>query len=88
MGAFAGLVQSWCDEGASGKNCKPVPFLVSLQWISYFVAKNPEYDPLKMTEEEFFRLLRINGQQYTTVMNANWPDLSEFKASGGKMIGW
>ena len=85
---FAGYVQTWCDEGASGKNCRPVPFSASAQWISYFVAKNPEYDPLKMTEEEFFRLLRISRQQYTTIMHADWPDLSEFRANGGKMLSW
>ena len=64
------------------------PFPVSNDWVQLFLAKDPEYDVREMTEEEFFRLLHQSRQEYTSIIGTDDPDLSEFKAAGGKMITW
>ncbi|UJO19847.1 putative feruloyl esterase [Fulvia fulva] len=79
-----GLAQTWCEDG----KCRQIPFMISAQWLQYFIAKDPDYNPLKMSEDEFFNFLRRSSQEYGSVMNADWTDLSEFKAAGGKMITW
>ncbi|KAL4860834.1 hypothetical protein BDV12DRAFT_191470 [Aspergillus spectabilis] len=57
-------------------------------WISYFVAKNLEFALDEMSEVEFFKALAVSKTDYASMLAANNPDLSEFKAQGGKMITW
>lgn len=54
-------------------------------WISYLVAKNPDFG-LDMSEKGFFRILRRSKDEYESLLAANNPDLSEFHAHGGEMI--
>jgi hypothetical protein len=86
IGAAGGLASTACDDAS--KNCKSQPFVISESWIRYFLKKDPEWDFTTMTEDEFFDLLHISRQRYTSIMGTDDPDLSAFRAAGGKMITW
>ena len=57
-------------------------------WIRYFVAKDPDFDVGNMSEDDFWWALHKSQSEFTSVIDTSDPDLSEFKAAGGKMIVW
>lgn len=65
-----------------------MPFPVSNDWAQLFLKKDPDYDVNTMTEDDFWELLHQSRQQYTSIIGTDDPDLSGFKAAGGKMITW
>lgn len=83
---FGGLAQGACDE--EQKNCKPSPFAIAESWFKYFIARDPDFDIMSMSEEQLWGYMHISRQRYDSVIGTNDPDLSEFKESGGKMISW
>ena len=85
-GVLGGLASTKCDEHA--KNCVSSPFAISESWIRYFLRKDPDYDFTTMTEDEFFGLLHISRQRYTSIMGTDDPDLSAFRSAGGKILTW
>jgi hypothetical protein len=58
------------------------------EWISLFIKKDPTYDTTKMSDAEFFSVLKASQREYDSIMGTHWPDLSEFRDAGGKMITW
>ena len=83
---FGGLLGTSCDE--KNQECKGVPFPISKDWVKLFLAKDPEYDWESMTEVDFFKFLHMSRQRYNSIVGTDDPDLSEFRAAGGKMITW
>ena len=83
---LGGLLQSACDE--EGKNCQGIPFPICKVWLQIFLARDANYDIDTMTEDDFFRFLHISRQRFASIMGSADPDLSEFRAAGGKMITW
>lgn len=83
---LGGLASTTCDD--TNKKCQSKPFSVSETWIRYFLKKDPEWDFTALTEDEFFELLHISRQRYTSIMGTDDPDLSAFRATGGKVITW
>ena len=66
----------------------PQPFVIATDFYKYFVFSNPEWD---WTTMDFDRDVAAGEAKVGTVMNAVDPDLSAFKARGGKLIlyhGW
>jgi hypothetical protein len=57
-------------------------------WLKYLVAKDPTFSSTNMTRNEFFESLHASMVDYTSMLGTNDPDLSNFKANGGKMITW
>jgi hypothetical protein len=57
-------------------------------WLKYLVAKDSSFSTGSMTQEEFFDGLRSSNVDYSGILGTNDPDLSNFKAKGGKMITW
>ncbi|KAJ5170116.1 uncharacterized protein N7500_002899 [Penicillium coprophilum] len=57
-------------------------------WIKYAVAKDPSFPLQNMTDSTFFDMLHSSIRQYDGMVGNNNPDLSKFKANGGKMITW
>lgn len=66
----------------------PLPFPISDSWVSNFLYKIANYDTSRVTYAEFERLFNASSMQYDSVMGTSNPDLSAFKANGGKMITW
>lgn len=85
-GMLGGLLQTHCDE--KNKNCKGSSFPISKDWVQLFLAKDPSYDFDTMTEDDFFGFLHQSRQQYASIIGSDDPDLSRFRAAGGKMITW
>jgi hypothetical protein len=54
------------------------------QFIKYFVTKNPSEDTLATSLDEY----AAEMEQASALLDASDPDLSDFRASGGKLILW
>ncbi|KAF2769396.1 tannase and feruloyl esterase [Teratosphaeria nubilosa] len=86
FGPLAGIAVTSCD--AENRNCKPSPFPISADYVKNFVMKDPDFDVTSMTEEDFWRVLGKSRREFGSILGTDDPDLSEFKAAGGKMISW
>ena len=64
------------------------PFAVSDFWIKLFLERNPEYDTTSITYEKFRQLFAQANAEYQSILGINNPNLSPFRAAGGKMITW
>jgi hypothetical protein len=83
---IGGLLQTTCDE--ANQNCQGVRMPIAHDWIRYFIKRDPEYDLDTMTVDDFFSIVHQSQQQYSSIISTDDPDLSEFRAAGGKMITW
>lgn len=72
----------------SNQTCTAAPVGLFSSWILYFLAKNPDYTITNMTDAEFFSYLKQSQNEYHSLLSAASPDLSEFRAAGGKLITW
>ncbi|CAI7620554.1 unnamed protein product [Penicillium viridicatum] len=57
-------------------------------WFRLFVAKDKEFNILNQTHHEYEQLFHRANQEYSGLLNANNPDLTEFKNAGGKLISY
>lgn len=60
----------------------------SVDWLKYFIAKDPDFDVNNMTNEEYFTALHQSRNEFNSIIGTSDPDLSRFKARNGKMITW
>ncbi|WP_238016056.1 tannase/feruloyl esterase family alpha/beta hydrolase [Dactylosporangium sp. AC04546] len=65
-----------------------VPFPVAADWVRYFVQRRPAFDPSTIGYAEFEQLLGESLTRYSDVIESDEPDLSAFRAAGGKMLTW
>ncbi|RAH87257.1 feruloyl esterase [Aspergillus japonicus CBS 114.51] len=56
------------------------------EWFNLFVAKNASFDSFGMSHEQYQEFFHLATQEYADALNAADPDLSAFKAAGGKLI--
>ncbi|GAA4836561.1 tannase/feruloyl esterase family alpha/beta hydrolase [Kitasatospora terrestris] len=64
------------------------PFVVPAVWAATFVQKQPSFDTANLTYARFEEIFRKAGAEYDQVIGARDPDLSAFRAAGGKLITW
>lgn len=81
----AALVNTVCDASGTCKG-SPNPFVSA--WIKNFVYKDASRDITNMTRAELQRIFHASVQEYTDIIGSNDPDLSAFKASGGKLLSY
>lgn len=55
-------------------------------WFRLFVAKDETFDSSNLSHLEYERFFRRGVQEYAGILNADNPDLREFKNAGGKLI--
>ncbi|KAK6369653.1 hypothetical protein LTS17_009559 [Exophiala oligosperma] len=79
-------LNSTCDN--QGGKCKMVPFPYSEEFIRCWMFKRPDFDWTTLTLTDFYRLWNISANTYSDMIASNNPDLSGFRAAGGKMITW
>ncbi|KAL1859956.1 hypothetical protein Plec18170_001904 [Paecilomyces lecythidis] len=77
-----GIVATNCTTGT----CTGAPSFLGLQWLQYFVVKDPDFDVSNLTHVEFDRLAHLSTQIYSSTISTDDPDLSTFRDSGGKLI--
>ncbi|KAF6827672.1 tannase and feruloyl esterase [Colletotrichum plurivorum] len=70
--------------GAGG--CEAVPLAIAAQWISLFVARDPNLDLANLSHTEFDWLAHQGRQRYNSIMGTQDPDLSAFRNAGGKIV--
>ena len=64
------------------------PFQVADYWIKLFLNRNPSYNTSTITYPHFRDLFIQSNLEYENIIGINNPDLSRFRAAGGKMITW
>lgn len=64
------------------------PFKIAETWLKYFVQENPSFDLRTVTFSDFDRLFVKSVVKFNGVIGTDDPDLSAFRAAGGKLITW
>jgi pimeloyl-ACP methyl ester carboxylesterase len=72
--------------GTGGTPLVGKPFGVALDWIRFFLAQDPKYDGTTLQRAEFELFFSQSAELYGPVFSADDPDLTRFRARGGKMI--
>ncbi|KAI0376685.1 tannase and feruloyl esterase [Hypomontagnella monticulosa] len=70
-----------CSSGS----CVPVSNGFGATWIRLFLERDPNFN-MNMSQEQFESRLHASKQQYGSIIGTEDPDLSEFKAAGGRII--
>jgi len=82
--SLAGLAVTTTVNGlATGQ-----PFPVTASWFGTWLQRNPSWDWRTLTYAKFDKLFQQSVRQFSNIFAANNPDLSAFKADGGKIIIW
>ncbi|KAK1655113.1 Tannase/feruloyl esterase [Colletotrichum phormii] len=66
--------------------CRGVPLSIATQWLSLFVARDPDIDLSNLSHVEFDWLAHQGRQRYNSIIGTDDPDLSAFRDAGGKLI--
>lgn len=82
---FSALTAS--TTGADGVTTG-VPFTVPAQWVATFVEKQPKFDLAHLTSAQFEQIFQQARTEYDSIIGTSDPDLSAFRAAGGKLITW
>lgn len=64
------------------------PFPVTVNWLGRFLLRDPSWNWQTLTYAQFRQLFQRSGSEFAPLFAANNPDLSAFKAHGGKIIIW
>ncbi|KAL3425438.1 feruloyl esterase b precursor [Phlyctema vagabunda] len=83
---LARLVGTSCS--ASNGSCTGQAFQVSSDWIQLFLQKSQSFDSTSLTREQYTNLFAQAHDRYNSLIGTSNPDLSLFKAHGGKLISW
>ncbi|KAF2472392.1 tannase and feruloyl esterase, partial [Lindgomyces ingoldianus] len=71
-------------EGPRASN----PLGISASFIKWLVLKDPSYNISSLTYLDYFALWTQANREYDWILNADNPDLSAFRATGGKFLSW
>ncbi|CAI6100663.1 unnamed protein product [Clonostachys chloroleuca] len=83
---FLGTANTVCDED---NNCaRGRPFTIATDWIRLMLKKDPQFDPAKLSHEEYARMFRDARQEWGHLFGSNEPDLERFRMLGNKMLAW
>lgn len=83
--AVKGSWDDWLTGGEDG--AKPAALGFSWNYLAYLVIKDPHFDAARVTAAQIAQ----GERHYAPIMDASDPDLSAFRAHGGKLIqyhGW
>ncbi|MER6120974.1 tannase/feruloyl esterase family alpha/beta hydrolase [Streptomyces sp. NPDC001743] len=69
-------------------NVEGAPFAVPAFWVSYWLKKDPAFDVSTITYSRFTQLFKQSQAEFDEVIGTDDPDLSGFRASGGKLLTW
>jgi hypothetical protein len=82
--SFSGLTNTNCSTGT----CVGQPFSIGSSWITHFVQKDPSFDITRMSYRQYDSIFRQSVNQFESIIGTSDPDLTDFRAAGGKMIIW
>ncbi|MFF2955090.1 tannase/feruloyl esterase family alpha/beta hydrolase [Kitasatospora sp. NPDC057965] len=67
---------------------KGAPFPVPQAWVANWLEKQPAFDVSTLTYGRFEQLFAQSRAEYGSIIGSDDPDLSAFRASGGKLLSW
>ena len=82
-GAGFGTAATTCSSNGT---CVPVINNLYASWIPLFMERNPSFNQLNLTHEEYDYIFHAAVQQYDSIINTDDPGLSEFRDKGRKML--
>jgi hypothetical protein len=82
--SFSGLNNTVTVNGTT----TPAPFVISLNHFIYWLARDPSFDWTTMDLAEYVDFFRQSVDEFNGVIGTSNPDLSRFRAAGGKIVGW
>lgn len=68
--------------------CTGDPGYLAVDWIVDWVKKDFNFDVSTLTVESFAQTMKDSIVQFQSLIESNNPDLSQFKARGGKLISY
>jgi Tannase and feruloyl esterase len=81
-GDFAGL------SGTRGTPPDGQPNNITLEWFRFFLTQNPAWDWKTLTRASYEQLFDQSVEQFSAVIGTDNPDLSAFRARGGRIVMW
>jgi hypothetical protein len=85
MARGADMNALWTSRGTP---LRPQPFGLSMDWFRYFLTQDPKFDGNAVTPAAYERFWEQSVEQYGIVIGTDDPDLTAFRARGGKAIVW
>ena len=79
---FSGL------SGTAGTPLAPRPNGITLEWWRYFLTQDPQWNWTSLTRASYERYWDQSVEQFGAVFATDNPDLTAFKARGGRIIMW
>ena len=64
------------------------PFFITLQWFQYWLKMDPAWDWRTINFDEYEQLFDQSVEEFGAVIDTSNPDLSAFRARGGKIVMW
>ncbi|KAL3456981.1 Tannase/feruloyl esterase [Aspergillus heterothallicus] len=86
--SFYLLPQVACSIDDGVQRCRGHPFDITEEWLRLFVVNDREFDLSTLSFEEFDALFDTSMDKYEDIIGTADPNLSQFRAAGGKMITW
>ena len=77
-----GVAATNCTSGT----CVGVMNLLVTGWLTQFIVKGAGLDFGNITHTQADALIHSGRQQYSSIFDADDPDLTEFRAAGGKLV--
>ena len=82
--SFSGLAGTATSNGATG----PAPFPITVAWLGTWLQQNPSWNWQTLTPAQFGQLFAQSVSEFSATIATDDPDLSRFKADGGKILIW
>jgi hypothetical protein len=82
--SFSGLNNTVTNGGTT----TPAPFLISLNHFIYWLTRDPSFDWTTMSYAQYVDFFRQSVDEFNAVIGTSNPDLSRYRAAGGKIVGW
>ncbi|KAL3447612.1 Tannase/feruloyl esterase [Aspergillus insuetus] len=89
LGLLAGTACERDESGIERKTkCRGRPFWIADEWLRLFVLNDRNFDLTNLSPTEYDALFDKSHTMYNAIIGTASPDLSGFRAAGGKMITW
>jgi hypothetical protein len=82
--SFSGLAGTATTSNVT----RPAPFSSTEAWYQLFVLQETSANVSQLSYAEFDELTQISIDLFTEILGTEHPDLTSFKASGGKILTW
>ena len=82
--SLSGLAGTAASNGVTG----PAPFPITVAWLGTWLQQNPSWNWQTLTDTQFGQLFAQSVSEFSATIATDDPDLSQFKADGGKILIW